>query len=144
MKNKNHIQSQRLRILSETKYLVHVRKFIYQNAIVFGFDEETANRIALAVDEACTNIIRYAYKNANDKPIEINIFLNNNKFEVLINDYGDIFDPESIKMPDMKEYIKKLKRVGLGMYLMKELVDKVEYNIGKESKNEVKLIKYKN
>lgn len=133
-----------MHILSETVNLVKVRKFIVENALEFGFDIETANEIALAVDEACTNIIRHAYHNAKDKPIEVKLKLNQNKFEICIVDEGDIFNPESIIMPVMEEYIKQLKPGGLGMFLMKQLVDVVQYKIGKNKKNEVKLIKYRN
>jgi serine/threonine-protein kinase RsbW len=42
----------------------------------------------------------------------------------------------------LKEHIGHHKRGGLGVYLMKKLMDKVEYNFHKGKRNEVRLIKY--
>lgn len=129
---------------SSTANLVVVRNFVSEAAFSSGIDEDTTNRIVLAVDEACTNIIRHAYKNINTKPIEVSIIQNKNKFEVVITDYGKPFDPNSIKNPDVKDYLKNYKKGGLGMFLMRSLVDDVEYRRDEGEKNVVRLIKYLN
>lgn len=141
---KNISKPLKLKIYSKTESLVEVRNFVSEEALNFGFDEETVNKIVLAVDEACTNIIEHAYKYVPDKIIEIEVRLNSEKFEVKLTDYGISFDPEAIKTPDIKSYIMKYRKGGLGMYLMKSLVDNVEYNVNQNRRNTVRLIKYKN
>ena len=96
----------------------------------------------LAVDEACTNIIKHAYQYATDQEIEVSVFPNHDSFEISIYDSGRSFDPAEIREPDLKEHIGHRKRGGLGVYLMKKLMDKVEYNFHKGKRNEVRLIKY--
>jgi serine/threonine-protein kinase RsbW len=130
-----------LRIPSQTEKLNLAREFVADAAKVFGFKEDDVNSIALAVDEACTNIIKHAYNYATDKEIEIVVSMHSPEFEILIEDKGKHFNPQSVVMPEMKEYLSHYKKGGLGMYLMKKLMDKVEYSI-QPRKNVVRLIKY--
>jgi len=131
-----------LTIKSKTSYLNKVRDFVSNEAKMFGFDDDEVSKITLAVDEACTNIIKHAYKYAADYPIHLRLKTRNNTFEIMIEDNGLPFEPEAIKMPDMKEHIRSYKRGGFGMYLMKSLMDKVEYKIQPGLKNRVILTKY--
>ncbi|MDI6804480.1 MAG: ATP-binding protein [Bacteroidota bacterium] len=141
---KNKSYSNGITIESTTANLVVVRKFVTDAALSSGFDEDTTNRIVLAVDEACTNIIRHAYKNISNKPIEVRIIQNKNKFEVMITDYGKPFDPNSVKEPDIKDNFKNYKKGGFGIFLMRSLVDEVDFRRDEGQKNIVRLIKYFN
>jgi serine/threonine-protein kinase RsbW len=132
-----------LRILSHTKNLRTVREFIFNAATNFGFDDSITNKIVLAVDEACTNIIKHAYHSVDNKPIELSINTIKDTFEIDIRDYGDSFDPAAVKSPVMPEYIKKYNKGGLGMYLMRSLVDKIEYHNNSSQGNLVRLVKSK-
>ncbi len=129
-------------IKSKTSYLTKVRNFISEEAKKFGFSDDEVGKITLAVDEACTNIIKHAYKYSGDNTIYLKLNARNNTFEIVIEDYGMPFEPKAIKMPDMREHVRSYKRGGFGMYLMKSLVDKVEYQIQPGVKNRVFLIKY--
>ncbi|MEX0601905.1 MAG: ATP-binding protein, partial [Bacteroidota bacterium] len=95
----------------------------------------------LAVDEACTNIIKHAYQNAPDKPIHISIDSDNNRFEVVITDEGKSFDPATMKPLNLKHHLTQYRRGGLGVYLMKTLMDEVEYS-SRGRKNAVRMAKY--
>lgn len=130
------------KILSRTDNLLEVREFISEEARAYGFSEEDAGNIVLAVDEACTNIIKHAYQYATDKEIEVSIFQNKRSFEIRIFDSGKSFNPSEIRQPDLKEHIGHRKRGGLGVYLIKKLMDKVEYSFHQGKRNEVRLIKY--
>lgn len=141
---KNISEPLKLKIFSKTESLVEVRNFVSKEALNFGFDEDTVNKIVLAVDEACTNIIKHAYKYVPDKIITIEVRPNREKFEVKLTDYGISFDPRVVKTPNIKSSIIKYRKGGLGMYLMKSLVDKVEYNMNQNRCNTVRIIKYKN
>lgn len=129
-------------IKSRTEKLALVREFVSDAARRFGFDDESINKIALAVDEACTNVIKHSYKFATDKDIVITIVPGNGVFEISIHDEGVSFDPETVKQPNMKEYLSQYRRGGLGMYLMRSLMDKVEYHVYPGPHNEVRMTKY--
>ncbi len=133
-----------LKVPSDTGYLDLIREFVNRVAMQFGFNEEARGDIEIAVDEACTNIIKHAYQYNSNKSLDITLFINTDKLTVSIIDYGSKFNPKIIKLPDIKEYIKQKSTGGYGVYLMRTLMDKVEYEISDEAdSNKVILIKYK-
>lgn len=133
--------SQTIHIESRTDRLIAVREFVSEAARDFGFSDEDVSRIALAVDEACTNIIKHAYKFDPTKKITVTVQGGNGAFQVVIQDNGTQFNPDDVQSPNMKEYMKNYRRGGLGIYLMKSLMDKVEYSIAPGKPNEVRLTK---
>lgn len=136
------MKSRSLNIESRTEELNTVREFVSRAALEAGFGEEDVSKIALAVDEACTNVIKHAYRFDPSKNITVSVRKGNGAFEVSIQDTGSQFNPDDVKTPDMKEYLSHYRRGGLGVYLMKSLMDKVEYSITPGKNNEVRLIKY--
>ncbi len=136
------MKKQTLKIDSRTDQLVAVRDFVSRAAYASGFNDEEVSKIALAVDEACTNVIKHAYRYDSRKKITITVQDTDGDFEVLIVDTGRQFDPAKVPLPNMKEYISKYKRGGLGVYLMKSLMDKVEYHIEPGKQNRVRLVKH--
>lgn len=139
---KNAAHTSDLVVPSQTDRLKEVRDFILGAAHQFGFSEDDTNKIVLAVDEACTNIIKHAYGYGKNHSIKLSILTRGTVFEITITDQGRPFDPSSIPQPNMKEYLSHFKRGGLGMYLMKTVMDKVEYDFKPGPVNRVRLTKY--
>lgn len=131
-----------LKIPSTTDKLHLVREFISEAARKHGFDEESVSKIALAVDEACTNVIKHAYNYSANQEIEIRIAIGDGNFEVIITHGGKMFNPDAVKTPDMREYLSHFRRGGLGMHLMRSLMDRVEYRLLPDQKTEVHLFKH--
>lgn len=129
-------------VKSSTDNLAQIRDFTKQAADECGCSEETAGKIVLAVDEACTNIIKHAYNFSPNGKICCNIKYDNTKFLVSITDDGLHFDPNNVPEPDIVEYYKQKKVGGLGIYLIKKLMDEVIYSTKSGNKNEVVLVKY--
>ena len=136
------MQTDSIHIESKTERLIAVRDFVSAAAQEFGFTDEEISKIALAVDEACTNVIKHAYKFDPGKKITVTVKRGKGVFEVSILDTGKQFNPAGVQTPDMKEYLSQFRRGGLGVYLMKTLMDKVEYNFEPGQPNEVRLTKY--
>jgi len=136
------VQSETIHIESRTERLIEVREFISEEARAFGFNDEEVSKIALAVDEACTNIIKHAYKFDPTKHITVTVNTRDRAFEVTILDSGLRFNPAVLHPPDMKEYLTHYRKGGLGVYLMRSLMDKVEYVMEPGKMNEVRLTKY--
>ena len=65
------------------------------------------------------------------------------RLEIDVIDSGKGFDPNKIRTPEMDAYLKKMKRGGLGLYLIKTLMDKVEYQIKAGVRNRVRMVKFK-
>lgn len=85
--------------------------------------------VQLSVEEACTNIIKYAYSKKNEGVIVIRCMLSSpgNKFVVNIMDWGKAFDPIIIPRPDIKSSLSERKVGGLGIFLMRKFMDEVKY-----------------
>lgn len=127
MKDKNKIKEQELQVKSRTENLSKIREFIQGFASSVGFKQEAIDNMMLAVDEACTNIIKHAYKSYPDGEIVIRIDYKAQKLIINIIDFGKAFHPESIPEPNIQEYYRQHRVGGLGMYLMKTLMDEVKY-----------------
>lgn len=136
------MKTETIQIESRTERLIAVREFVSDAARTFGFPDEDVSKIALAVDEACTNVIKHAYKFDASKTIHVSVMTGNGTFQVTIRDNGTRFNPAQLHPPDMKEYLSQFRRGGLGVILMKSLMDKVEYDIAPGKMNEVRLTKY--
>ncbi len=127
MKTINKHIKKKLAIKSRTENLSSIRDFVSENAYKAGLTSAEIDDIILSVDEACTNIIKHAYKSVPDGEIIIEIDYTAKKFTIRLIDYGNSFDPQSIPEPDLQKYYKQRKVGGLGLYLMKALMDDVQY-----------------
>jgi serine/threonine-protein kinase RsbW len=116
-----------LTVKSRTENLAEIRDFVRSTALDVGFSNETVENIVLAVDEACTNIIKHAYKFYPDGEILIKLKRSGGKFNIEIIDYGSSFEPEKVPVPDIQKFYQQHKVGGLGIYLMKTLMDDVKY-----------------
>lgn len=130
-------------IKSDTGQLETVRAFVESAARDFGFGDDDIANIVLAVDEACTNIIKHAYSGSSNGEIVIDINRKGKTFSIHIKDNGKPFDPEGIEPPNLRKHLTEFRRGGLGVYLMRRLMDKVEYAIQPGKPNEVTLVKYR-
>lgn len=139
---KDKIKEYNLRIPSQTENLEVIREFVTGVAKKVGFAQDEIQKIELAVDEACTNVIEHAYKDQKDQDIDVAVKIDYNKLTVVVTDRGETFKPHDVKMPDMKKYLAELRVGGLGIFLMKTLMDEVDYKIEPGVKNEVHMSKY--
>lgn len=144
MNSQNKKYKNEITVSSSTDNLSVIRNFMENTAGETGFGKEDTGKIILAVDEACTNIIKHAYNYSEDGEITISVKMQNSKFTISITDGGRSFNPELIPEPDIKEYHQQKRVGGLGMFLMKKLMDDVIYKTHPDKKNQVILIKYLN
>lgn len=135
-----------LKLENESANLRLIREFVSGVANEAEFDEEEICQIELAVDEACSNVVKHAYsldKEKKDHSIEIEIQFDEKEFSVKVLDRGQGFDPSQLPQTNMKSYLEKFQVGGLGIRLMKSLMDQVEYSIKPGRKNQVTLTKYR-
>jgi anti-sigma regulatory factor (Ser/Thr protein kinase) len=112
-----------VKIPSETSYLALVRDLTKKMAETAGFPETTADRLALAVDEATTNVIEHAYKGAADQEIELRFEDRGPEFRVEIIDTGRMIDPRTVPRVDLERFVTERRTGGLGMHLMEKIMD---------------------
>ena len=138
---KSKLKRDKLEIKSRTENLAEIRKFINSAATEAGFSKEAIDNIILSVDEACTNIIKHAYKYFPEGKIILTLKADKKTFTVDIIDYGKSFDPGLVPNPDLRKYFDEKRVGGIGMYLMKSLMDEVKYISVPGKFNQVSLTK---
>ena len=131
-------------ISSRTDELHRIREIVENEALQFGFDTETAFRLSLAVDEACTNIIRHSYEGNPSRSFELEIATSENEFVIVLTDHGKGFSPEKLPRLDMKRYFERMCRGGLGIHIMKLVMDDVDYDVMPNHTNQLRMTKYLN
>lgn len=129
-----------MRVIASTEHLSEVRDFVAKYARDFGFNKQDVADIRLAVDEAYTNIIKHAYKNNPSGMVKIMLGYNGDEFWVSLLDNGRSFNPNKYNLPNLKKQIKEKKRGGVGVYLIRQLMDEVKY-VHKDDTNEIRMIK---
>ena len=131
-----------LRIPGQTDNLELIRIFVSAVAERVGFGADDVGKIELAVDEACANVIKHAYIKGTKEPIDIVIEVDYKKLTIIITDHGKGFDIKKISKKNVKDYIAELRVGGLGIYLMKALMDEVEFDSQPGVRTQVKMVKY--
>ena len=139
--SKNISKEKELLIKSRTENLTTVREFVSSAVEEVNAPQDIAGDVVLAVDEACTNIIKHAYKFFPDGDIAIKLKYSDNKIIIKIIDHGAPFSPDTVPTPDLKKYFEEKRVGGLGMYLMKSLMDDVHYKSVPGKYNQVLLTK---
>ena len=84
-------------------------------------------QVQLAVNEACTNIIRHAYSGDSDQSIHISCSTMGNDLVIRIRDKGKPFEPDSVPIPDTQSELFERKPGGLGILLMRRMMHEVRY-----------------
>jgi len=118
-----------IRVDAEERNLADIRDFIQDAGEKLLIPNKILANTKLAVDEACTNVIKHGYKGKAGF-IEVVVTGNGRQFSIAIRDQGHAFDLRNVKSPDLKMYVETRKRGGLGVFLMNQLMDEVRYRAG--------------
>ncbi len=127
-----------LDIPAEPGAMFMVRALVGKISEKIGFETLEKDKLVLAVDEACTNVIRHAYGNSGDGRIVITFTLGPDCFEIMVRDFGSSADPATFKGRDLDQ----VRPGGLGIHFIKSAVDKVEYDTPAGGGMLLRLIKF--
>lgn len=128
---------------SDTANLSRIRAFVRDKAAGMGFSNEALDSIELAVDEACANVMEHAYpQQSSNVGLHLSIRTDLDAFTVVIADKGSTFDPMAVPPPNLDQHLAEFRVGGLGIFLMRSLMDHVDYHIQPGFKNEVRMVKY--
>ncbi len=129
-----------MQIPSRTDNLEIIREFVVGIARRYGFKDDAISEIELAVDEACANVIKHAYRYDDQHNIDITVETNSTKIAITISDQGLGFNPERLESPQQR--LQKHARGGLGIALIRKVMDEVSFSINPGRHNEVRMVKY--
>src|SRR5687767_12850036 len=95
--------------------------------------ERAIYQCRLALDEACMNIIEHAYANNPDGEIEVVIETGRGRCAIQLTDFGESYHPGSVPEPEVGSPIEEVQPGGLGLFLMRKVMDEVRYIPGPRS-----------
>ncbi len=130
-----------LHVPSSTENLALIREFVSNIGTQAGLDARDVGKLELAVDEACANVIEHAYGHDTSKDVVIRATFDADELRIDVEDTGRGFDPTAVKSEELDQLVAARKSGGLGMRLIKTLMDEVRYEIEPGRKNELHMMK---
>jgi anti-sigma regulatory factor (Ser/Thr protein kinase) len=126
----------RLEVRSDPRFLGTIRNVVRGWVDSYGVSGDRADEVMLAIDEACSNVIRHAYEGRCHHTVELTLQSDDEYLEFRVCDEGIPCPPEHVERrplepPDPDE----LKPGGLGVQLMYEVFDDVEFSHGAKGGN---------
>lgn len=134
---------QSVQFSAKFEFLDEIREFVGDIARAGGFGDKDVYNIQLAADEAASNIIEHAYEGVSDGVLELSCGVNGQTLTIILVDHGESFDPSEIPLPDLKADLSERKIGGLGIFLMRKLMDEVRYEVKPNKNNVLTMIKRK-
>lgn len=111
------------------KFIKPIRAQLQDFASAHGFDESQIYEIQLAVNEALANIIEHAYEGEDQGQIELSAEKNpGGEIEIAIQDFAEKIDLAQLVSRELDD----VSDSGLGVYLIKNLMDEVEYDLSRD------------
>lgn len=127
-----------LKVPSHPKYLSLIREVTAGVGLMHGLGQDVVEQIKLAVDEACANVIKYAYRGDTEKRIVVRYKVSRGRFEVVIEDSGIKADARVIAGRKLED----VRPGGLGIHFIARCFDVFEFDGRKKNGNRLRLIKY--
>ena len=118
------------------EYVSLIRLTVASVANSMGFDIEDIEDIKVALSEACSNAIMHGGCNVNDNFL-VQFLLEKAKLTISVSDFGKGYDEARIKEPKIDE----LNEGGLGIFIIKSLMDDVHIDTGSNQGTSIRMIK---
>lgn len=123
-----------------TSNLKIIRDFTFDVLNILGTDEHERKMIILAIDEVCSNAIIHSNKNNPEDYLEINIEDDGSGIYIDILNKGEPYDFSNYFEPDVEQLVHQRKKGGVGLFLAKRIMDKIEFS-NEETLNKWRLFK---
>jgi serine/threonine-protein kinase RsbW len=124
--------------------LEKISEFVQQAARSACLNERDVYAVQLAVDEACTNIIEHAYHGEGVGEIVCTCKILRDGIKVVLLDRASPFQPEAMPDPVLNAPLEEVKPRGLGIFLMRKMMDDVKFDVSPAGGNRLTMIKRRN
>jgi serine/threonine-protein kinase RsbW len=115
-----------LRIPADLNRLEQARRFVEGAATALGLEGDVVHDLMLAADEAATNVIVHGYAGV-DGEVELAVSRRGADLELCVRDDAPQFDPTGAPSPDVTVPLEARRPGGLGIYLIRRVMDEVCY-----------------
>ena len=117
------------------------RDFIEDACRRVGADESVCFEMNLVVDQACSNLVVHRDKGREPGPIGVSFSRQGDEITVTITDRAPPFDPKDAPIPRFDAPASELRPGGLGWHMIREIVDRMEYEANTRDGNRLTLVK---
>jgi sigma-B regulation protein RsbU (phosphoserine phosphatase) len=114
-------------IRNELSAIAEVQNQVEDFCSQHSIPSRDGRRIAVALDELLSNVISYGFRDSHQHDITIGLHFSGSKFRVTIEDDGIPFNPLDLEKPDVTAALDERNAGGLGIHLVREMLDEVEY-----------------
>ncbi len=123
--------------------LEKISEFVQKVAKAARLNDKDVYAVQLAVDEACTNIIEHAYHGEGKGDIVCTCDDTGDELKIVIRDRAKPFYPEGLSEPVLNVPLEELRPRGLGIFLMRKVMDDVRFEHPRGGGNRLVMIKHK-
>jgi serine/threonine-protein kinase RsbW len=129
-----------LRVSAELENLSVIRRFVQETLAGLGVNHKVVSDVILATDEAATNVIVHGY---GDQPgmVEIELALSGDALVICVRDQAARFDPTGVPPPDLSVPLEERSPGGMGVHLIRQLMDEVTHQTTPQGGNELIMIR---
>jgi len=121
------LQTQSIVLPNNTQEVTRLNAFVEEVCKTVGFDEMVTMQIKVAVEEAVVNVMKYAYPQGKPGNVRIEAAHNDQRLKFTIIDSGKPFDPTIQSEVDTTLPAKKRSLGGLGIHIMRQNMDSINY-----------------
>ncbi len=129
-----------MRLHADLSQLGAIREFVTRSSRDLKVDEQIIPCLELAVDEICTNVIKHGY-GGRGGAIELAVDLIEGGVQVTVRDWGTAFDPQAVPIPDVNAPLEERPLGGMGLFLVRQMMDDVRFEFHGEKGNTVTMVK---
>ena len=127
--------SSQLTLPADRKEYPALQQWILNVATELDIPERIRKQLMICCDEIFTNIASYAYPEGNGSvAVAVEFVSEPRSLRIIFSDSGIAFDPLAISEPDTSSALSERKIGGLGMFMVKKMMDSVDY-CRKDGKN---------
>lgn len=120
--------SEKIRIPSRAESIYKACDFVTSKAAKAGISSVEISKIKIAVYEACLNVIEHAYHSDPNQWITVSVEHDQGKFNIMLVDNGEAFKDAKTGSYDVIEAASKRKTGGMGLHIIQQSMDKVNYS----------------
>ena len=132
-----------LRLFVDLNHVREVREFVGRIGEELALDSQVIFELQVAVEEACSNVFFHAY-DGQGGDLEVTLERVDGEVQVVLRDWGTAFDPQAIPSPDVQAPLDQRPLGGLGLHLMRQTMDRVDFQFDADEGNTLTLVKHCN
>lgn len=121
--------------------LAPISRFVAESVQDASLSQSDLYGLQLAVDEAATNIIEYAYREDGQGRIDLTVESEDDKVVITLHDTGLPFNPEEVPAYESDVPLQDMRERGAGLHLIRAIMDEVDFKFDERKGNTLQMVK---